>query len=105
MTASGELDYLTATELVGLLAARKVSSVELLERAITRPGHLIVRRDGVDVGCRGRKRDSHTGQPRARGQRLEQPHDTSFVALVHDVVERLEPLTCFDRFQRRGFRW
>ena len=36
MTASGELDYLTATELVGLLAARKVSSVELLERAITR---------------------------------------------------------------------
>jgi amidase len=36
VSASGELDYLTATELVALLAGRKVSSAELTERAIAR---------------------------------------------------------------------
>ena len=40
--ATSELDYRTARDLAGLLAARKVSAVELLERAITR----IEARDG-----------------------------------------------------------
>ena len=36
MGASSDLDYRTTTELVGLLAARKVSAVELLERSVAR---------------------------------------------------------------------
>jgi amidase len=36
MAASSDLDYRTSTELVGLLAARKVSAVELFERSVAR---------------------------------------------------------------------
>ena len=36
MGASSDLDYRTTTELAGLLAARKVSAVELLERSVAR---------------------------------------------------------------------
>ena len=36
MGASSDLDYRTTTELTGLLAARKVSAVELLERSVAR---------------------------------------------------------------------
>jgi hypothetical protein len=34
--ASSELDYRTSAELVALLAARKVSAVELFERSVLR---------------------------------------------------------------------
>ena len=53
-------------------------------------------------GVVGRERHAHAGLARAGAQRLEQPDDAALVALLQHVVERLEPLAGFDRFESRG---
>ena len=74
MGASSDLDYRTTTELAGLLAARKVSAVELLERSVARieardkaVNAVVVRDfDRARDCCQGGRRGAGEGRARVR---------------------------------------
>ena len=57
---------------------------------------------GVDVRRDGRERQRHARRAGAMPQRRKQSLDAAAIALLDDVVERLEPFPLFDRLDFRG---
>ena len=66
---------------------------------------LLLQGDGVDVGGAGRKGEANAAGLGAVPKRFEKTDHPVRVALVDHVVERLDPLGQFDRFNGRFRRW
>ena len=76
-----------------------------LHRAVARASDLLRGRDRVDVRRVRRKRQPHARHPGARALSASSRRTVrALVALVQDVVERLQPLARFDRLERRDLR-